>query len=543
MGAVYLAHDERLGRPVALKKIRPERLSAWHRSLFEREARALARLQHPHIVQVHAWYEDQDGPVMVLEYIAGGSLENRLKERLPTLAESARLVAVLARAVQAAHDAGVIHRDLKPGNVLMANPVEGSGDNVLGGYPKIADFGLARLVDPDASGTATGTVMGTPEYMAPEQAEGRTEHIGPATDVWALGVILYRCLTGRLPFTGGSTLEVLERIRTRPPCPLGERLTGIPAELEGVCLGCLEKDPARRPTAGALACRLEQLRFEEMAGDWPSTVSAISAGQDTREGTTARAPKTAPTAPERKRRLGGWLPAALVPMAAAAALFVWWRQPSPETGQPVPVENGQSVKDEKPVTADLRLLHFPKGEVQEKPGRIGDDVTGCAFGDGVRIEVKLSRPAQAFLLSIDSDGKEQLLWPVEEKDEADPERPSTRTKTIRYPTDPESAFVLNEHKTAGMQVFALVVSGKPLPSYTEWRRRRKPLSWRKQPPRDGVWAADREGTYPVRAGAIERGVQKLKGLLPLAGLCRDLARGIDAEVEAIAFPVQAKGGK
>src|SRR5437899_3104062 len=125
MGAVYLAFDEQLQRLVALKKIQPDRLSARYRSLFEKAARALARLQHPHIVQVHAWHEDGDGPVMVLEYVPGGSLENRLCTCRPTPAESARLVAILARAVQAAHAAGIVHRDLKPANVLMAPPLDG----------------------------------------------------------------------------------------------------------------------------------------------------------------------------------------------------------------------------------------------------------------------------------------------------------------------------------------------------------------------------------------------------------------------------------
>jgi serine/threonine-protein kinase len=148
--------------------------------------------------------------------------------------EAARLVAGLADAVQAAHEKGVVHRDLKPGNVLLTAE----------GTPKVADFGLARRADGPRM-TATGAVMGTPAYMAPEQARGKKD-IGPAADVWALGVILYECLTGRVPFEGECTHDLLARVIAEEPTAPRTRNPKAPADLEAVCLKCLAKDPAER---------------------------------------------------------------------------------------------------------------------------------------------------------------------------------------------------------------------------------------------------------------------------------------------------------
>jgi tRNA A-37 threonylcarbamoyl transferase component Bud32 len=291
MGVVYRGHDPRLKREVALKMVRVASISSEARARLRLEAEAMARLRHPHIVHVHALVEHDGQPVLVLEYVPGDTLEGRLEQtgRLPP-AEAARLVAILARAVEAAHRAGITHRDLKPANVLMAPPVEGNSGTVAGGFPKVTDFGLARLADAPAGQTASGAVVGTPSYMAPEQAHGKRD-VGPPADVWALGVILYRCLAGGLPFEGDGTFEVLQRICTEAPPPLHNRAEALPEGLEQLCLACLERDPGGRPSAGELAERLEQL---------------ASGG---RPGTLLRRPRT--------RR--GWLPAAAVAAAAVVA--------------------------------------------------------------------------------------------------------------------------------------------------------------------------------------------------------------------------------
>jgi hypothetical protein len=249
MGEVFKAFDPRLKRWVALKQVRLDQPTPGWLARFRLEAEALAKLQHPHIVAVHAFTEQAGGPLLVLEYVAGGTLEERLKGPLPA-AEAARLVAILAWALQAAHDRGITHRDLKPANVLMAEAVPGNSGNVLGGFPKIADFGLASLADQGTGQTITGEVFGTPAYMSPEQAAGRMRQVGPATDVWALGVILYRCLTGQLPFVGDSVPDTLERIKTMRFRPVGELRPDLPEELARACMACLRKGPRRQADGG-----------------------------------------------------------------------------------------------------------------------------------------------------------------------------------------------------------------------------------------------------------------------------------------------------
>jgi tetratricopeptide (TPR) repeat protein len=255
MGVVYKARQQGLNRLVALKTLRAG--SSAHGSelaRFRSEAEALARLRHPHIVQVYEVGEQDGQPFFALEFVEGGSLAERLADQPPTPREAAALTATLARAVHAAHQAEIIHRDLKPGNVLLT----------AGGTPKIADFGLAKQLDAADRRTQTGTVLGTPAYMAPEQAEGDTHRIGPATDVWALGAILYEMLTGRTPFKGTSAWAILDQIREAEPARPAQLRARLPRDLETICLKCLEKDPTRRYATGAeLADDLDRFLADE----------------------------------------------------------------------------------------------------------------------------------------------------------------------------------------------------------------------------------------------------------------------------------------
>jgi WD40 repeat protein len=261
MGVVYQARQISLNRVVALKMIAAG-ADAEELARFRQEAEALASLHHPNLVQVYEVGRQDGRPFLALEYVAVGSLAARLDGTPLPPGRSAGLVETLARAVHAAHEAGIVHRDLKPANILLA----------ADGTPKITDFGLAKRLDRDAGLTRTGTIAGTPGYMAPEQASPDGP-VGPATDVYALGAILYELLTGRPPFRGSDPLETLFQVRARDPVPPRTLAAGVPADLETVCLKCLEKDPARRyPSAAALADDLH--RF--LAGE-PVTARPVGA--------------------------------------------------------------------------------------------------------------------------------------------------------------------------------------------------------------------------------------------------------------------------
>ena len=262
MGVVYEARQLSLGRVVAIKMIsvphaRPKLLAR-----FRAEAEAAARLQHPNIVHIFDVGQVNGRPFFSMEHVAGGTLADWLERHRPQPAEAAEFVATLAQAVHAAHQNGIVHRDLKPANVLLQRNAAALALNAA--IPKIADFGLAKRLDDDSGHTGTGEVLGTPSYMAPEQAEGLSDAIGPATDVYALGAILYELLTGRPPFQGGGALETLRQIAAADPTPPSRIVPTVPRDLEAICLKCLEKAPAHRyASATALADDLH--RFLEGA--------------------------------------------------------------------------------------------------------------------------------------------------------------------------------------------------------------------------------------------------------------------------------------
>ncbi len=260
-GLVYLAYDPRLGRDVALKVPRADALvSQQLRERFFREARAAAALDHPNIVPVYE--AGEIGPVCYITYAycPGRTLAAWLRTRTEPISatEAAALVAKLAEAVSHAHSRGVVHRDLKPANVLLAGPTvrEGASSSALPHgraldgraldvEPKITDFGLARRTD-EAGHTSTGDVMGTPSYMAPEQAAGRGKEAGPAADVYAAGAILYELLTGRPPFQTPTVLETMRLVVEEEPVPPRRHNRVAPRDLETICLKCLQKEPHRR---------------------------------------------------------------------------------------------------------------------------------------------------------------------------------------------------------------------------------------------------------------------------------------------------------
>lgn len=250
MGIVYKARQEALKRLVALKMVRAGvYANAEERMRFQREGEAIARLHHPHVVQIHEFGEHVGQLYFSMELMEGGTLASKLNGQPLPEQEAAEMVRTLARTVAAAHRQGVVHRDLKPGNILLA----------ADGTVKIADFGLAKVLDAEGSETCSDAILGTPAYMAPEQARGESRRIGPAVDVYALGAVLYETLVGRPPFKAESRFQTLELVRTREPEPPSRRRPGLSRELEAICLKCLEKEPSQRyASAEALADDLER---------------------------------------------------------------------------------------------------------------------------------------------------------------------------------------------------------------------------------------------------------------------------------------------
>jgi eukaryotic-like serine/threonine-protein kinase len=245
MGVVFRARHLRLNRLVALKMVLAGAYAGpQERERFLREAEAVAGLRHPNVVQIYDIGDADGRPYFTMEHVEGGSLAERLPGTPQPAREAAALVAALAGATHAAHEGGIVHRDLKPANVLLT----------ADGTPKITDFGLARRFEQGTGLTRTGAPVGTPSYMAPEQAAGKAKEVGPAADVWALGAILYELLTGRPPFQGETSTETVQLVMYQDPVPPSRLNPKVPRDLETICLKCLHKEPPRRyPSAAALA--------------------------------------------------------------------------------------------------------------------------------------------------------------------------------------------------------------------------------------------------------------------------------------------------
>jgi tetratricopeptide (TPR) repeat protein/tRNA A-37 threonylcarbamoyl transferase component Bud32 len=239
MGIVYKARHLRLKRLVALKVIRHDRnRNPEDLARLEIEAEVLARLNHPNILRIYEIGRVYDDPFVTLELLEGGTLKGRLAGTPQPVRESVALVSTLARAVHAAHSAGILHRDLKPSNILFDSD----------GVPKIADFGLAKRLDVEEGETFTGQVIGTPSYMAPEQAQGWAPEIGRSADVYSLGAILYEMLTGRPPIKGMSQAETLKLVMEAEPVSPSRLRPKVPFDVETICLKCIARDPRERYT-------------------------------------------------------------------------------------------------------------------------------------------------------------------------------------------------------------------------------------------------------------------------------------------------------
>jgi tRNA A-37 threonylcarbamoyl transferase component Bud32 len=529
MGVVYKARQQGLNRLVALKMVRRD-YAASPQALdrFRSEAEAVARLQHPHVVAVHAWGEHDGAPFFALEFCGGGSLRDQLPGRPQPPAEAARLVEKLARAVQAAHEQGIVHRDLKPANVLLAPAGDEPALNTPWGIPKVGDFGLCRCFESEVQRTTEGEILGSPAYMAPEQAEGRIREVGPAADVWALGALLYELLTGRPPFGGASTPAVLHAVcYDEPPRP-GELQPGVPAELENICLKCLRKPAGERYAR---------------AGDLAADLRAWLAGQPiaaaARGGTAGPAPSSAPHLPQtillggRRKPLGRWLAAAGLLLAALLGVGGWvrWGRTPAEKQPPTVLPPAEG----KPLSIELRVFRqAADGFNPSLIGELGKSTYRVRLKDEVAVEAKLSEPAYAYLIAFnpapdDKPEDQEQFVPLAEAGTPPRERPAVARRTL----------VLDDGE--GLQVIAVVASRQPLPPYVEWKKMRPPLGWQRTPATSGaVWRAD---GVSVPEGFYDPGYDRAReGKAPDKTVVGELARklkempGIDA-VAVMGFAV------
>jgi tRNA A-37 threonylcarbamoyl transferase component Bud32 len=438
MGVVYKARQRSLGRTVALKTILDGRLGSEAAvQRFRREARAAAGLDHPNIVPIYEVGQCDGRHYFTMALVDGSSLLALVKkDGPPALPAAVAIVLAVAEAVDYAHTQGIIHRDLKPDNILMDRQ----------GRPRVTDFGLARSLQEEGGPTASGDVLGTPNYMAPEQGMGKSELIGPAADIYALGGILYFLLTGRAPFRGASSLEVLYQVLEQPPVPPRQLNARVPEGLQAVCLKCLEKDPARRyATASELARALRPWAPPAPAGTFLEDTPAVPASPSARlaalpstiQGGSGCQPdpaQTMPVSPAPARQRLGWLLGGLAAaglLAVGGVVATGWqgaRLPTGPGGIPhrpaVPVSEAHSSLEEPASQAEpadgtvgralipTSLHHDFELKVEmlgSQPGRA--DLLGLVEGQKVAFRVEVDRAAYVGIWTVLSDRTIQQVFP------------------------------------------------------------------------------------------------------------------------------------
>jgi predicted Ser/Thr protein kinase len=394
MGVVYQARQRSLGRLVALKMVLNTQVNPGMLERFKQEARSAATLDHPGIVPLFEFGEADGQPYYTMAFVEGDTLSGLVRGQGPLPpARAAHLLAQVADAVACAHERGIIHRDLKPDNVLVDRQ----------GHARITDFGLARRLEDGPNLTAPGSVMGTPSYMAPEQAQGLTE-LTPAVDVYALGAMLHAVLAGQSPFSGTSVYEVLLKVTREPPPPLRQVKADLPEALERIVLRCLEKDPARRYASAAdVAADLRAWLASE-----PGEPRALARGgerpRDLAEPTERIA---APPRAGRGRRL---VLAGVVLLLAAGAVLGWHLYQRSTNSQANPEEVGgewpRPARQDFPLTVSLEGVRPDAKEIYR-----------LSAGQPVRIVIESPRDVYVVVSTTDENGNPIQLFPNEwEKD-------------------------------------------------------------------------------------------------------------------------------
>jgi len=496
-GTVWQCWDQKLERPVAIKvphaDAMPSREAA---QVLQREAQALAALGHPNLVTVHAFGTTRNGqPYIVCQFIAGSTLEQRLKHRRPTVVEAARTTASIARAVAHVHGHGRIHRDIKPANILIEDK---------SGTPYLCDLGIAIKQE---ESLAEAQSAGTASYMTPEQV--RAGVLDKSSDVFALGSVLYEMLTGTKAFDGKSTKEILEQVSMAKPMPPRSRDPSIPARLEQICMKALAHQKADRyPSAALMADELEAW----IALTTRSPLSYVFFG----------------TVLFALIALAGW--STLRPFASNQKTITLWDGLPLQTAldiESVEVTPFECSSDDNGLVTGKELSPLTKGMRQQVTTQHAIDV-----------KARLSRPAYTYIVLYRADGDEILLYPYQE-DEA-----PTLADEAGYPPPGKANVVYQLNDGPGVWAISVIASESPLPGFSEWKANHPPAPWTAQPDPaalasvvidDGShWSALASDGTVSRGSRGEISIERRVPIRRLLDYWQDATR---SSVKIIAFPV------
>jgi serine/threonine protein kinase len=528
MGAVYKARHVELGKTVALKVLPADRIHEASIARFKREVRAVGQLEHPNIVAAYDAGQQRGIHYLVMSLVEGVDLARLVDGRGPLkVADACEVARQAAAGLQHAADHGLVHRDVKPSNLMLARD----------GLVKLLDLGLA-LSSADAAAeklTAAGSLLGTADYLAPEQWE-RPHAADARADIYSLGCTLYHFLAGQPPFAGESYETVIAKMVAHqqvPPPPLDRVRPDVPAGLAAVLGRMLAKEPADRFASSAevavalgpfaAGADLPRLLRPGDGGGPPPPPAAGTKGPELCETRPDPRGKVASRPPRASSRSAAFALVALGLVLFATSLLLWFGRggrPEPATGQ---------VKIEK-----LRVDCFrEKGKTSV--GELPTSPVAVRLNDDVRVGVKLSAPAYCYLIAFNPDGKAQLLYPTGGDSEgASAARPERRA-AVEYPAE-DAVFVLD---ATGMQVIVLAASAKPLPPFAEWKAAAGAIPW-KSVPDGGSWHWLFDGREYKRYPPPERGHVEPKLDVPptLYGLCEFFKRRTEFDsVQVIAFPV------
>ena len=502
----YLARDRALQRLVVLKRYHKV-ASAVRREAVLNEGRALARVRSPFVAPCYGVESRGDEIDLVVEYVPGRPLNELAADERADSRRCARLVEQVAEGLAEVHACGLMHRDIKPQNIIL-------GDD---GLPRLVDFGLAVPV----ASEALQNVSGSPRYMAPEQARGQGERVDARTDVFGLGGVLYDLLTGQPPRGGTTLVELLEQARGAAIVPPRRINPRVPRALERICLKAMAAHPQLRfPSADAMRVALRRYRLT--------------------------------------RQVAPVLAAAAVLLALLVPVWAFW----PRSARPLPDGTGHAIagggttglrsEPAHPPAANLRVTrfeipHFPKLDAKHYDPRHAGTLGRTSFGahedDEVIVSAELSEPAYAYLIAFRPDGTDELCDPEDE------DTPPSKKPQSQYPPAAKSDERYRLSEGAGLQAFALVVSRQPLPPYREWKKQIGPMAWVAKLPCDPgvVWRDDGHGLQPLlsddNAGTRGKGAKARDSGAPAAKLASWLRGlpGVDA-VTLEAFPVEPASG-